>query len=396
MKLTNYTLNKSFFYLISILILGFTFSLMIFAASDIYGDQEGGAGNAWSHLLRISIIVCGIILLASNKFKFGNTTLIRYVGFWVLWMLICNLSTPDRYLTNLTFVLLWPIVYLTFNIIKRSNLEEKFISRLFICLFIVACLVYTTVLQARNVDIEGRLASVNHIYFIVLLLPGVLLIKNGLFRNSFLIAIVLLTVLSAKRGAMLAIFVSSAVYIYYTYVKNKGKGINGFGVFLGIILVFGIAYLFTVINDSYGGYLLSRFERLEEDKGSGRLDIYSEVLKNFNISPWYEKLIGHGHNMVKQSTSFFLSAHNDYLEVLYDYGIIGLIILLFIVKELLKRSIILYRLKSINFASYFAAVIIFLFMTSVSHIILYPTYIIFLAMYFGYLEPTINHEIKNK
>jgi len=396
MKLTNYTLNKGFYYLISILVLGFTFSLMIFAASDIYGDQEGGAGNTWSHLIRIGIIVCGIITIASNNFKLGNSTLIKYIGLWIFWMFICNISTPDRYVTNLTFVLLWPIVFLAFNIIRKSKLEEKFIARLFICLFIIASLIYSVVLQARNIDIEGRLASVNHIYFIVLLLPGVLLIKSGLIRNGFLIGIVLLTVLSAKRGAMLAIFVSSAIYIYYTYVKNKGKGINGFGLFLGIILIMGISYLFTIINDSYGGYLLSRFERLEEDKGSGRLDIYAEVLTNFNNSPWYEKLIGHGHNMVKQSTSFFLSAHNDYLEVLYDYGIIGLIIVLLIVKELIKRSIQLYRCKSLNFANYFSAVIIFLFMTTVSHIILYPTYIVFLAIYFGYMEPIISQEIKNK
>ena len=70
----------------------------------------------------------------------------------------------------------------------------------------------------------------------------------------------------------------------------------------------------------------NRFEAMNEDEGNGRLDIYSDVFVQYLDSDLFSQLFGHGYNMV----SVVLkgpSAHNDFLEVLYDYGIIGFIIL---------------------------------------------------------------------
>src|SRR5690606_22414776 len=119
----------------------------------------------------------------------------------------------------------------------------------------------------------------------------------------------LLVVYSAKRTAMLAVLLSSAIYIYYTYVRGQGRRISLAGILLAIILTIVATYVFVLVNESSGGYLLERFENIEKDQGSGRLEIYQYVLDMFAKSPLELKLVGHGHNMVKPLNPLDLSAH---------------------------------------------------------------------------------------
>src|SRR5690606_31133978 len=166
------------------------------------------------------------------------------------------------------------------------------------------------------------------------------------------------------------------------------------GILLGVFFIVGLTYSVIAVNDASGGYLLQRFENIETDRGSGRLEIYSQVINNFAQSPPELKLIGHSHNMVRPSTSLSLSAHNDYLETLYNHGVVGFILLLSFAWILLKRTYRLYTQKSKYFISYMTAFVVFLFMTMISHIILYPTYIVFLVSYLGYVDYEVSNETK--
>ena len=63
---------------------------------------------------------------------------------------------------------------------------------------------------------------------------------------------------------------------------------------------------------------------------NGRSAIWENVLEAFNASTLSEKLIGHGYHafrFYKYSGYMYILngnlAHNDYLNTLYDYGIIG-------------------------------------------------------------------------
>ena len=394
MKLTKQLLNTVIFFAVGILMIGFTYFSMIFAASDIYGDQEGSESNIFMHFIRISLLGLTFLAFFINGFKIHLTRLSTLVLIWFGWMFVSNLASLDRYIINLTVVLFWPSIFFLFSFFRVNLKSDTYVTTLFLIIFILASIFYLFIVQARNVDLEGRLASVNHIYYILLLLPWVFVMKKKFISNIFLIIIILLTVYSAKRGAMLAVFFTSAVYIYLSYFKSGNKGFNPFGIIVGVILVFVSVYVFNLMNESSGGYLVQRFENIESDKGSGRLDIYSEVLNKFDRSTWELKLIGHGHNKVKESNSFFLSAHNDFIEVLYDYGVVGLILLILITKELAFRVLKLYRMKSPIFVHYMAAFIVFLFMTMISHIILYPTYIIFLMSYLGFMDPVVSKELK--
>ncbi len=396
MKLTQKGLNTFILFGTGILYLVFTYFLMIFAASDIYAGQEGAESNIYVHLTRIGIIALSVFALILNKSVVSKTKLYLLVTLWCVWMFLSGLVQPDRYLINLSFTLLWPSVFFLFVLFRKSQIKEIYVSGLFVIIFLLACFLYMTVMQARNVQLLDTLASVNHIYYVILFLPWLLSLKNSLLRNILLAAVILMVVFSAKRGAMLAVLISTAIYLYYTYIKGSGKGMSVSGIMLAIVLAIGAAYGFIIINESSDGYLIGRFESIEDDQGSGRLEIYEEVLSMFSKSSIEYKLMGHGHNMVKPLNKLDLSSHNDYLEALFNYGVIGLILLLMILREMFIRARRLYKLKSSSFTHYVSAIVIFVFMTMVSHIILYPTYIIFLMSYFGYMEPVIGNEINKK
>ena len=131
-------------------------------------------------------------------------------------------------------------------------------------------------------------------------------------------------------------------------------------------------------------YVFSRFSSISEDKGSGRDIVWRNVLDTYSKSPVLEKIIGHGHYsaiIVNRGHNIDLSAHNDFLEVLFDYGIIGLILYLLLHIYLIKRLFFLKRNKSELFLPYLASYITMFIMSMVSHLILYPTYFTFLATF---------------
>src|SRR5690606_20696890 len=103
-----------------------------------------------------------------------------------------------------SFTLFWPLILLSFNALFKYDVIYIKRMSMFICIvYIVNLLFYIYVLQSKNQDIEGKLASVSHVYYIILLLPWILTFKNKTVKNLLLLLTIIVTVLSAKRGAIL-------------------------------------------------------------------------------------------------------------------------------------------------------------------------------------------------
>lgn len=396
MKLPINVVNKGVFYCVTVLLIFYTYYMMVYAAQDLSLDEDSTNNNLTVHILRVSVILFTLFTLIINRFKVYKSDLSIAIVLWVFWMLLSNLAELERYVINLTFVLLWPSVFFLFGLFRMSKLSSKYFYRLCLLLFVITSTFYLYVMQLMNLDLDGRLASVNHIYYILLLIPWVLLIPNNQIKNTLIIVAILLTLYSAKRGAILAMSLVGIVYFYFTYFNSFNRKLKFRSILLGIGAFCVLAFIFVEINNSSGGYLIERFKNISEDEGSGRLGIYNEVIYVFNRSPIESKIFGHGHNMVKSSISYDLSAHNDYLEVLYNHGIVGFILLIWLLFILAWRVYKLYIIKSKLFISYFSAFLIFLFMTMISHIILYPTYIIFLFSYLGFVDYPVTREVKRK
>jgi hypothetical protein len=129
---------------------------------------------------------------------------------------------------------------------------------------------------------------------------------------------------------------------------------------------------------------LERLGRTVEDGGTGRIAIYQSYLKEMSLMSFSELLTGRGFDSGKLLLD--KSAHNDWLEALYDFGIIGLILYVALHLFLLKRIFEFIRIKSPLAEPYVVSYAIFFMMSLTSHLIIYPDYFTIMVAFWGMAE----------
>ena len=172
--------------------------------------------------------------------------------------------------------------------------------------------------------------GLNSIYYIVLIFPLVFAIKNKLVKKILIGLIMGLTIVSWKTTAILC--VCCCLLVYY-FVKDKKITWR--------IVVFPVVFLSTfliiyIISDVALGmniietYISSNIS----DGGNGRLDIWANVFEVFCDGNIIQILFGRGFDATLKIIG--RSAHNDYLEVLFCFGIVGISLLMINLFKCLK------------------------------------------------------------
>lgn len=337
-------------------------------------------------IFALSITLCSIGLYFSNKKNLTFTGRILFV--FSIYMFLVTLFNPDndnikRYVNQFTSMSLWIYIYLFFYSFSLKYYNPAVLKKgiiIFYFLFYILFIVNYTSGLALNISwhyIES--------YFCVMMLPFIFLTK-GKWKTILVVLTIIIALLSAKRSGTIACI--STLIIYY-FFKDKGfsKKIRMF-----FLIVFSAAIIFLIINHFFNEELtnmIDRFENISEDGGSGRDVVYEEVLDMIMESPTGDLIFGHGYNKVIEDSTFGFSAHNDFLEVTYDYGMFGLLLyLLFYISILKKISLCKSRnLKATLFASF---MLLFIF-SMTSHLILFPTSILCLCAFWGFLDGCIKN-----
>jgi O-antigen ligase len=178
------------------------------------------------------------------------------------------------------------------------------------------------------------------------------------------------------------------ISIYFDYIRDQ-RGNFFSKIFIVFIVVIGLSGLYDHFNSRSDDYITNRLSSIQDDGGSGRVDIYNTVFNSFEKQFFENKLMGVGHNGVRNSGIVWetrgvanqnLSSHNDFIEIIYDYGVIGIIIYLFFIKSVISNTLKIRKLDSRLFQANIVSLIMFLVMSMVSHLILYPTYFAYLVI----------------
>lgn len=351
--------------------------------------------NLSSFLSRGSLILMAcIVYLGAFKLLFAKLDSIS--GLLILFGFFSVVSTLINYETQkiniiyaITVQLLWVAVFLVTYTKTGKQLKETTV-RIILCTFPMVFFMYIFIyLKYMEVFDQG---NVNLVYYILCLLPFVLCVKKNSIKMIFLLMTSFSLLISMRRAAFLAFVAALFVsYIIDRHVMGKGrkrKLINTLVIFLTIIA--GI-FMYNYIVDAFNLDIILRLQQLSADGWSGRDIIYRSVWHYQLNSTAGEWLIGRGYNGVSNTSAaglgnlFFSSsaAHNDFLELLYDYGIIGLSIFLLFCVKLIKHSIKLIRLKS-DMAGPFAASLVIFFMHSIiGNMITYPRYYLYLVLFWA-------------
>lgn len=142
---------------------------------------------------------------------------------------------------------------------------------------------------------------------------------------------IIVLILNASRGAILAVAISFMILLFFSKVRNSYKIYT-----LVVLLIF----MYVLYDNGYFNILQYRMS-LGDTTGSGRTGIWERKLDYFwnKSDSIFNVLFGYGNR-----GGFYLGYlqgrgfHNDFIAFLVDYGIIGLILFInVLIKPLLRK-----------------------------------------------------------
>lgn len=177
---------------------------------------------------------------------------------------------------------------------------------------------------------EKKDEIVNNIsYMFVALIPFVFLFKKNNLISGILISIILFYVIWAnKRGAMISTALGAVIYAYYQLrTIEKSKLVRGY-LFSFVVIIF-IGY-FAYSNYISNEYLIKRMDSIGRGEFSDRDFIYRIIFNSwFNSDNIWNYLFGFGFASSIELTGGYF-AHNDWLELLASFGILGVGVYLYL------------------------------------------------------------------
>jgi len=315
------------------LIRDFLFSLYViyFAQGSLYPSGSIISKTCIGTIIFISGIYFIKTLLIKNKRDlFYNSwtlfILLNIIGF------IFNPELSDWQNRNMIKHILGCMLsfYPFYYFAKNGELKAKHLVLLLVAMIPVLILAFFT--QERNIlmarDTENTNVVNNVAYSFVNLLPYVFLIKNKKMISGALMILILSFIINgAKRGAIIAGLIGTLLYFYYL-IRTIEKRNLIFGYFAVIIIILGLGvYVFrTSLTNQY---MVNRMASMIEGNTSGRNEIYETLFFN-----WY-----HSDNIINLIFGFGfgssldiagIKAHSDWLELLTSFGLIGILLYLFI------------------------------------------------------------------
>lgn len=260
--------------------------------------------KAWTALLLLNVV--GFIFTAdySNKSDYG--------------MLLSIL------VTSLPF---YPIYYFT----ERKVLTSKMLIAFFLVLVPIAIYgYYSAQAQILSIRINSTDQDIvnNMSYFFVRLMPFVFLIKKQrLVSIGVMSVLMIFVILGSKRGALIAGGITLLMYFYYLWkTQDKQKKNQTRALTVSTIVILGVlVYRFFTENQ----FLLDRMSDISG--GSGRDRIYSDIFQAwFSNESFLNFIFGYGFAASRSLTNG-LFAHNDWLEMISNFGLIGGIVYLILI-----------------------------------------------------------------
>ena len=277
-----------------------------------------------------------------------------------------------------------PYFVLVFSCFYNFSFESKKIGNLILLAFFICLTInLVTILKYQLGRAERPFAS--DIYFSLSLYPFALaIIKDKRIKIIVISAMFLASFFSGKRTCLLAFVLAFVGYVLVSSYLDSKSTVKTTIKSLFIITIALIAFYFVskYFDESLRLGIYKRLFNLFEDGGSGRDDIYSTVWEGFKNSNFSEKLIGHGMGATTKIT--YAYAHNDFLEIIYNYGIFAVLFVVLFYFEIFKSAFRLIIDKSPYAPAFFTSVVIAMFLSMFSYFLVFYTFVTGLAAFWGY------------
>lgn len=331
--------------------------------SDSYSEIIRGGGL-------FIVMILGMLRLMYLKVNMPKYTLslIVYVFLFLIFNSFHGGFSTDKVLS----IIFYPLVFImSLSVFSRKSSVN---SNMIWWFGILSTLIFS-LLFLYYYSFLGKMTGMvkNSIYYQIVLLPTLLIFSRRVITKLVMLMVFVCILLSEKRGALILFLVSGFSFYLASY---------GFLIFKKILLVSILLWSYVLLS----GFEIGIFDRLStliDDGGSGRTDIIVTLLLGFWEGGVQTLLFGNGLYSSIDLVGF--TAHNDFLEVLYSFGMFGFIIYMLHIVTIFYMGI---RFNKNGYRYYpiiLSSIVIFVGMSIVTHIILYPAYVAFIAMLWAYL-----------
>lgn len=296
-----------------------TFALIILISSVFFvkcfllKEKRNNFFRAWTILLLVNIF--GFIftgeLSDSNHLGMFKGIILTLLSFYPFYYFSAVGQIHKRQFIWMFFILLPMSIYQFF--IKESELIMAKVS--------------------NSTNVVNNVA-----YKFVALMPFVFLIKRSkLLSAALMLLLFVFIVQGAKRGAMISGSLGIICFFFYQ-IFSVDKRKRAIGYFLGF-LTFVVLALYAYYTYTQNEFLVARMESIGEGNSSGRDEIYLSILNAwYNSDNIFTLLFGFGFaGSIQISGGTY--AHNDWLELLSNFGLVGVAIYLYLFYSVVKYSL---------------------------------------------------------
>lgn len=255
-------------------------------------------------------------------------------------------NAADNLILFELYLYVFPLIIFIFIFIKKKENNNMIILSMFLLTLLFGFIgLLSGGLGEQRISVLGGGSNVYGRYMVfgfTISFYYLIIFNNKLIKILMLVFLsmfLLLSVETGSRQAFIGIFIAILlIATFYTLHTVRNKKISIKILFLGASLLFILYYL--IVRYVVDSLLWNRFMLLfESDKGgsvNARLMMIEKAKQMFYEAP----LLGKGMGGFKEVTNSNLTyPHNIIYEILSEYGLIGILLFLFIIIYILFKSI---------------------------------------------------------
>lgn len=369
-------------------------STIIYTSISAFLSQSGSTqGISLLSMMWLGVALFAVWLFLSGS-KIGKAKRLSYllVLYYIYAILVCLMNGYlGRFIAQPTFILsisFWIFIYYIFYECARNaiiNLQRM--SNLFFVLFLICFSLM--VLYYNTFSSKEYYTGFNVVYYLLFMLPFILINQNKKVVYTSLVLVTISVILSAKRGALIALFVAGTLWFLNTD--------NGYSIWQKVsrllkylLVMMCFIALFAFVASKLDSGLLERMMQFitgEDSSGSGRFNIWKSYIDRIRNDDLLTILLGRGYCSTKFNARYLIDhlnwAHNDFLEVLMDYGVIGLSLLLSIIGQLFHFGKYMRKENNTYYASFVASIGIYFICSFVSMVLFESQWFLATAAFWG-------------
>lgn len=320
--------------------------ISLLAFYSMQGTMIPTGGSALSQMIVLTTMLMGlyytvkVVAMKGKPVYFKGLNLLFFI--FVVYGLVLLFSDHhyvikakrfgDGTVSNFSFLksifLSLPNIYTFYYFSTKKYLTEKLLKGWVFALFGVAVFRFfdnqMSAIQVQLLEgIDSDEVTNNMGYLFVALIPSVALFRNkNLLQYGMIIFCMAFIVMGMKRGAIIVGVLLMLYFLYFNYRYHQSMSktkVLFFSALIVIVAVYIVQYMMETSD-----YFMARIAQTEEGGSSGRDAIYEHFWNHFkNETDNVKFIFGNGANA---TLGIYINyAHNDWLEIAINQGVLGLV-----------------------------------------------------------------------